>query len=196
MDMKLEVVALPVSDVERAKKFYTGLGWRLDADIASGDDFRVVQVTPPGSHYSIHFGTGLTSAEPGSAQGLYLVVSDIWKARADVASRGVAVSELFHRSKEGRTAGPDPERRSYFTYATFQDPDGNRWLLQEVTKRLPGRAEGETEFHSEGELAGALRRAEAALGQQEAQTGRKDADWPAWYASYLTREQSGARPPQ
>ena len=139
--MKLEVVVIPVSDVDRAKRFYGGLGWRLDADFVVGDTFRVVQFTPPGSPCSIHFGTGVTSAAPGSARGLYLVVSDIEAARAELVGRGVDVSEVFHRAGPGKPplSGPDPERRSYFSYATFSDPDGNGWLLQEVTTRLPGR---------------------------------------------------------
>jgi catechol 2,3-dioxygenase-like lactoylglutathione lyase family enzyme len=139
MDMKLEVVVIPVSDVERAKRFYGGLGWRLDADVAAGDGFRVVQFTPPGSPASIHFGKGVTSAPPGSAQNLYLVVSDIEAARAELVGHGVDVSELLHRTRNGFVSGPDPERRSYATFASFSDPDGNRWLLQEITDRLPGR---------------------------------------------------------
>jgi catechol 2,3-dioxygenase-like lactoylglutathione lyase family enzyme len=138
IDMKLEVVTLPVSDVDRAKGFYQSLGWRLDADIAVGNTFRVVQLTPPRSSCSIAFGTGLTTAEPGSAQRLLLVVSDIDAARGDLLRRGVEVSELFHLAG-GRVAGPDPEGRSYQTYASFSDPDGNAWLLQEIRTRLPGR---------------------------------------------------------
>jgi catechol 2,3-dioxygenase-like lactoylglutathione lyase family enzyme len=136
--MKLEVVTLPVSDVDRAKRFYERLGWRLDADIVRGDNFRVVQVTPPHSACSVSFGKGLTTAEPGSMQRLELVVSDIDAAREDLVRRGVEVSELFHLDG-GRVAGPDPQRRSYQTYASFSDPDGNGWLLQEITERLPGR---------------------------------------------------------
>ncbi|MFF9409512.1 VOC family protein [Streptomyces anandii] len=147
MDMRLEVVVIPVADVDRAKDFYEGLGWRLDADVAKGDDFRVVQVTPPGSPCSVVFGTGLTSAAPGSAEGLHLVVPDIGTARAEVAGRGVDVSEVFHDAggvfhragTEGRVPGPDPERRSYGSFASFSDPDGNGWVLQEITARLPGR---------------------------------------------------------
>ena len=146
VDMKLEVVVIPVSDVDRAKRFYEGLGWRLDADFIMDDDFRVVQFTPPGSPCSIHFGTartGVTSAVPGSAQGLYLIVSDIEAARADLLNRGVDVSEVFHRTgREGRFSGPDPERRSYSSFVSFSDPDGNGWLVQEVTTRLPGRVDG------------------------------------------------------
>ena len=137
-DMRLEVVTLPVSDVERAKDFYQRLGWRLDADIVRGDTFRAVQFTPPHSACSIAFGKGLTTAAPGSAQRLELVVSDINAARDDLVGRGIDVSEVFHLDG-GRVPGPDPERRSYQTYAAFNDPDGNAWLLQEITVRLPGR---------------------------------------------------------
>jgi catechol 2,3-dioxygenase-like lactoylglutathione lyase family enzyme len=139
VDMKLEVVTLPVSDVDRAKGFYQSLGWRLDADFTFGDDIRAVQLTPPHSGCSIAFGKGLTTAEPGSAQRLELVVSDIDAAREDLASRGVDVSDVFHRDGGRLLPGPDPERRSYLSYASFSDPDGNSWLLQEVTTRLPGR---------------------------------------------------------
>ena len=150
VDMKLEVVVIPVSDVDRAKRFYGNLGWRLDADFVVGDAFRVVQFTPPGSSCSIHFGTGVTSAVPGSARGLYLVVSDIEAARAELVARGVDVSEAFHRwVGEDPASGPDPARRSYASYATFSDPDGNEWLLQEVTVRLPGRVDAvDTTFTS------------------------------------------------
>ncbi|MDA0158869.1 VOC family protein [Solirubrobacter ginsenosidimutans] len=139
IDMKLEVVTLPVSDVDRAKRFYQRLGWRLDADFAISDSIRAVQFTPPRSDASISFGKGLTTAEPGSVQRLELVVSDIVAAREDLIARGVEVSELFHRGAEGLAPGPDPERRSYLTYASFSDPDGNGWLLQEIKTRLPGR---------------------------------------------------------
>jgi catechol 2,3-dioxygenase-like lactoylglutathione lyase family enzyme len=139
IDMKLEVVTLPVSDVDRAKRFYQSLGWRLDADLVLGDEIRVVQLTPPRSGCSISFGKGLTSAEPGSAQRFELVVDDIDAARDDLIRRGVEVSELFHLEDGELLPGPDPERRSYLTYASFSDPDGNGWLLQEVTTRLPGR---------------------------------------------------------
>ena len=149
VDMKLEVVVIPVSDVDRAKRFYGGLGWRLDADVVKGDEFRVVQFTPPGSPSSIIFGKGVTLAAPGSAQGLHLIVSDIEAARAELVDRGVDVSELFHdvggvfhhAGREGRLSGPDPARRSYASFASFSDPDGNGWLFQEVTVRLPGRVE-------------------------------------------------------
>lgn len=138
IDMKLEVVTLPVSDVERAKRFYQSLGWRLDADIVVGE-FRVVQLTPPRSQCSISFGKGITTAQPGSVQRLELVVSNIDVAREDLVRRGVEVSELFHRDESGLAPGPDPQRRSYLTYASFSDPDGNGWLLQEVKERLPDR---------------------------------------------------------
>lgn len=194
VDMKLEVVVIPVSDVERAKRFYGGLGWRLDADFVVGDEFRGVQFTPPGSPCSIHFGTGITSAVPGSARGLYLVVSDIEAARAELVDRGLDVSEVFHRAGPGKPpiGGPDPGRRSYGSFATFSDPDGNGWLLQEVTVRLPGRVDADdTTFTSSTELASALRRAEAAHGQHEKRTGQRDADWPTWYAEYMVAEQAG-----
>ncbi len=193
VDMKLEVVVIPVADVDRAKGFYGGLGWRLDADFVVGDAFRVVQFTPPGSSCSIHFGTGVTSAVPGSARGLFLVVSDIEAARAELVDRGAEVSELFHRNVgEGPLSGPDPERRSYFSYATFSDPDGNGWLLQEVTERLPGRVDADdTTFTSSTELAAALRRAAAAHGEHEKRTGQHDVNWPDWYAEYIVQEQAG-----
>jgi catechol 2,3-dioxygenase-like lactoylglutathione lyase family enzyme len=194
VDMKLEVVLIPVSDVERAKRFYGDLGWRLDADFVAGDEFRVVQFTPPGSPCSIHFGTGLTSAVPGSARGLYLVVSDIEAARAELVDSGVDVSEVFHRAGPGKPplSGRDPERRSYVSFASFSDPDGNGWLLQEITVRLPGRMDADdTTFTSATELATALRRAAAAHGEHEKRTGQHDADWPDWYAEYMVREQAG-----
>jgi catechol 2,3-dioxygenase-like lactoylglutathione lyase family enzyme len=197
IDMKLEVVVIPVSDVARAKRFYGGLGWRLDADIARGDDFRAVQFTPPGSPCSIHFGKGVTSAAPGSAQGNYLVVSDIEAARRELVDRGVEVSQPFHPAgSDGQVAGPDPQRRSYASLATFEDPDGNRWLLQEVTARLPGRVEANvTSFTSSRELASALRRAAVAHGAHETRIGRQDANWPDWYADYIVREQAGQQLP-
>ncbi|KQW65107.1 MULTISPECIES: VOC family protein [Ensifer] len=195
VDLKLEVVVIPVSDVDRAKRFYDGLGWRLDADFAVGDTFRVVQFTPPGSPSSIHFGTGLTSAAPGSARGLYLVVSDIEAARAELIGRGADVSEIIHRAGPGQPpiSGRDPERRSYRSSASFADPDGNGWLLQEVTERLPGRVDTDiTTFTSSSELAGALRRAAAAHGEHEKRTGGKhDENWPDWYADYIVQEQAG-----
>ncbi|MBX9843174.1 MAG: VOC family protein [Xanthobacteraceae bacterium] len=196
IELKLEVVAIPVADVDRAKRFYGDkLGWRLDADFVAGDNFRVVQFTPPGSPASIHFGKGITPAAPGSASGLYLVVSDIVAARADLAGRGVDVGEVFHVAGPGQppVSGPDPERRSYFSYATFSDPDGNGWLLQEVTARFPGRVDAdETTFSSPAELASALRRAAAAHGEHEKRTGgQHDATWPDWYADHMVREQAG-----
>ena len=199
-DLKLEVIVIPVSNVDRAKGFYSDLGWRLDADFAVGDAFRVVQFTPPGSPCSIHFGTGITSAVPGSATGTYLIVSDIEAARADLIGRGVDVSEVFHRAGPGKppVSGRDPERRSYFSYATFSDPDGNSWLLQEITARLPGRVDAkDTNFTSPTELAAALRRAEAAHGEHEKRMGgQRDADWPSWYAEYMVQEQAGGPLPQ
>ena len=194
LDMKLEVVVIPVSDVDRAKRFYSNLGWRLDADFVVGDAFRGVQFTPPGSPCSIHFGRGVTSAVPGSVRNLYLVVSDIEVSRAELVGRGVNVSEVFHRAGPGTPAvsGLDPERRSYASFATFSDPDRNEWLLQEVTVRLPGRLDADhTTFTSSTDLAGALRRAEVAHGQYEKRTGQRDADWPNWYAEYIVREQAG-----
>ena len=200
VDMKFEVAAIPVSDVDRAKSFYGGLGWRLDADFTVGNDFRVVQFTPPGSPASIHFGQGVTSAAPGSASGLYLIVSDIEAARAELVGRGADVSEVFHRAGPGKPpiSGPDPERRSYFSYATFRDPDGNSWLLQEVNTRLPGRVDAnETTFSSVAELASALRRAGAAHGEHEKRVGgRHDLTWPDWYAEYMVAEQAGKALPQ
>jgi catechol 2,3-dioxygenase-like lactoylglutathione lyase family enzyme len=197
VDMKLEIVVIPVSDVDRAKRFYSNLGWRLDADFVVGDEFRGVQFTPPGSSCSIHFGKGISSAVPGSARGLYLVVSDIEAARAELVDRGAKVSEVFHRAVgEGPSSGLDPARRSYASYATFSDPDGNEWLVQEVTVRLPGRVDADsTTFTSPTELASALRRAEAAHGEHEKRTGQRDADWPSWYAEYMVAEQAGKELP-
>ncbi|NRP70850.1 hypothetical protein ILFOPFJJ_01732 [Ensifer psoraleae] len=195
VDFKLEVVVIPVSDIDRSKRFYSDLGWRLDADFVVGDTFRGVQFTPPGSPASIHFGKGITSAAPGSASGMYLVVPDIEAARADLIGRGAEVSEIFHRAGPGQpaTRGRDPERRSYFSYATFSDPDGNSWLLQEVTTRFPGRVDpGATTFASAADLANAFRRAETAHGEYEKQLGHRDEDWPTWYADHMVREQSGA----
>jgi catechol 2,3-dioxygenase-like lactoylglutathione lyase family enzyme len=200
VDMKFEVAAIPVSDVDRAKSFYGDLGWRLDADFPVGNDFRVVQFTPPGSPASIHFGKGVTSAAPGSASGLYLIVSDIEAARAELVNRGVDVSEVFHRAGPGQppVSGPDPHRRSYFSFATFRDPDGNGWLLQEVNARLPGRVDAnETTFSSAADLASALRRAGAAHGEHEKRVGgRHDQTWPDWYAEYMVAERAGKALPQ
>ena len=198
VDMKLEVIVIPVSDVGRAKSFYGSLGWRLDADFVVGDG-RLIQFTPPGSSCSIHFGTGITAAVPGSAQGLFLVVSDIEAAHAELVSRGVDVSEVFHRTGPGKppVSGPHPERLSYFSHATFRDPDGNTWLLQEVTARFPGRVEANgTALTSSTELARALRGAAAAHGEHEKRTGKHDTvGWPEWYAEYIVAEQGGKKLP-
>lgn len=209
VDMKLEVVIIPVSDVDRAKEFYSRLGWRLDADFAAGDDWRAVQFTPPGSGCSVIFGKNVTPAAPGSAQGLYLIVSDIDAVRKDLLGRGVKASEVFHGGSvfagpdqpylfgRLRVVGPDPEHRSYQSHVSFTDPDGNGWLLQEVTTRLPGRIDsGATTFASAIDLASALRRAEAAHGEHEKRTGQRDANWPDWYAVYMVAEQSGKELPQ
>jgi catechol 2,3-dioxygenase-like lactoylglutathione lyase family enzyme len=210
VDTKLEIVVIPVSDVERAKEFYGRLGWRLDADFDNGADFRVIQFTPPGSGCSIIFGKNVTAAAPGSVQGMYLIVSDIQAARKELLDRGVAISEAFHDG-DGvytgpdqpylfgrlRASGPDPEHRSYRTFASFSDADGNGWLLQEITTRLPGRIDSAaTSFGSVSDLASALRRAEAAHGEHEKRTGQRDANWPDWYAEYMAAEQSGKEPPQ
>jgi catechol 2,3-dioxygenase-like lactoylglutathione lyase family enzyme len=190
--MALEVVVIPVSDVDRAMRFYGGLGWRLDADIANGNDFRLVQFTPLGSACSIQFGKGVTPAAPGSEGDLYLVVSDIQAARKELADCGVDVSEVFHRSPTRvKLVGADPQRRSYASFVSFCDPDGNAWLVQEVSTRLPGRTNAEaTAFKSAPELSAALRRAEAAHGEHERRTGQKDANWPDWYAQYILSEQA------
>jgi catechol 2,3-dioxygenase-like lactoylglutathione lyase family enzyme len=195
VDLKLEVLAIPVSDVDRAKRFYgDSLGWRLDGEFVVGDEFRALQYTPPGSQCSIHFGKGVTPAAPGSARGLFLVVTDVVAARAEIVDRGIAVGEVFHIVGPGKPpiGGPDPQRRSYASYAAFDDPDGNGWLLQEVTQRLPGRVDGnETKYASLADLANAMRRAEAAHGEHEKRTGQRDADWPSWYAAYMIAEHSG-----
>jgi predicted enzyme related to lactoylglutathione lyase len=193
IDLKLEVITLPVSNLDRAKAFYGGLGWRLDADFVHGTE-RAIQFTPPGSPASIHF---TTNGTPGSAKGLFLVVTDIQAARDELVRRGAGVSEIFHFGDPpgpfgGQVDGPAPDRMSYGSYATFSDPDGNGWLLQEVTTRLPGRvAGGMTTYPSVEDLAQALRRAEAAHGRYEARTGERDVKWPEWYAEYMAREQSG-----
>jgi catechol 2,3-dioxygenase-like lactoylglutathione lyase family enzyme len=187
--MKIEVVTIPVSDVERATRFYVGLGWRQDVTPPGSG---VVQLTPPGSACSVQFGTNRTSAAPGSAQNLYLVVDDIVEARDDLVRRGVAVGEIFHFGAGGPEGGADPDRRSYGSLATFSDPDGNRWLLQEITTRLPGRVDATaTTFGSVSDLASALRRVAAAHGEHEKRDGKADANWPEWYAAYLAAEQSG-----
>lgn len=188
VDMKLEVAVIPVANVDRAKDFYVTLGWRLDADFARVDGSRAVQLTPPGSPASIQFGAG-----PGLL--LYLVVSDIEAARAELVARGVDVSEVFHRSAEGRVGGPDPERRSYGSLATFTDPDGTIWLVQEVTRRAPGRVDAGGTFASAHDLAGALRRAAAAHGEHEKRIGHRDDNWPDWYAEHIFGEQTGKEPP-
>jgi catechol 2,3-dioxygenase-like lactoylglutathione lyase family enzyme len=201
IDMKLEVVVIPVSDVDRAKSFYTGLGWRLDADVPGPDGFRVVQVTPPGSPCSVIFGSNVTAAIPGSAQGLHLIVSDIELAHSALAARGAEMSGVFHdaggvfhhKGTDGRLPGPHPTRSSYSSFASFTDPDGNGWLFQEVTTRLPGRidAKGAT-FSSAADLASALRRVAEAHGEHEKRMGGKHDDaWPDWYAEYMVSEQAG-----
>jgi catechol 2,3-dioxygenase-like lactoylglutathione lyase family enzyme len=206
VDLKLEAVVIPVSDVDRAKAFYASLGWRLDADFAFDNGFRVVQFTPPGSGASIQFGTSITSASAGSAQGLYLVVSDIEAARDELVAAGVEISEVFHagtpgaqfrRDTSGRVSGPAPDHGTYRSFATFSDPDGNGWLLQEVTTRLPGRIDAaETAFASSADLAGALRRAAAAHGEHEQRNGGEyDVNWPDWYAAYMVAEQAGTELP-
>jgi predicted enzyme related to lactoylglutathione lyase len=204
-DLKLEVVVVPVSDVERAKEFYGGLGWRLDADFPFDNGFRVVQFTPPGSGCSVQFGSNITSAEPGSAQGLYLCVSDIDAARDELVAHGADVSEVFHPGTpgaqfqadgSGRVSGPAPDHATYSSFATFSDPDGNGWLLQEITTRLPGRVDAaETAFASTADLESALRRAAAAHGEHEKRTGEADENWPVWYAAYMVAEQAGTELP-
>ncbi len=204
LDMKLEVVVLPVSDVDRAKEFYSRLGWRLDADRAAGDSFRLVQFTPPGSASSIQFGLNLTSAAPGSAQATLLAVSDIEEARKQLVERGIDASEVYHCETGTacrfpgvgvRVSGAQPGRLSYSSFVSFNDPDGNGWILQEVTKRLPGRLAGNTAFTSASDLAQAMIRAAKAHGQHEKRIGQADQNWPAWYAEYMVREQSGEELP-
>jgi len=210
VDMKFEIVVIPVSDVDRAKVFYMRLGWRLDADYDNGKDFRVIQFTPPGSGCSVIFGKNVTGATPGSSQGLYLIVPDIEAARKNLLGRGVEVSEVFHGGNDVyagpdepylfgriRVNGPDPEHRSYRSFASFRDPDGNGWLFQEITARLPGRIDGTaTTFASASDLASAFRRAEAAHGEHEKRIGKRDDNWPDWYAAYMVAEQSGKELPQ
>ena len=193
--MKLEVITIPVSDIDRAKKFYGRLGWRQDVTPPGSG---VVQFTPPGSACSVHFGTNRTSAAPGSAQNQFLIVSDIQAARDELAGRGVEVSEIFHFGLERpAVSGPaPPDHATYASFATFSDPDGNSWLLQEITTRLPGRVDAtETAFGSAGDLASAFRRAEAAHGEHEKRTGQRDANWPEWYAAYMVAEQAGTELP-
>jgi catechol 2,3-dioxygenase-like lactoylglutathione lyase family enzyme len=200
VDLKLEVVTIPVSDVDRAKKFYESLGWRLDADFNQGG--RAIQFTPPGSPCSVHFGTHLTSAAPGSAQ-MLLIVSDIQAARDELVRLGAKVSEVYHYTgvnrvaPDARVSGPAPDRSSYGSFVSFSDPDGNVWLLQEVTTRLPGRIDpGAISFGSASDLASAFRRAEAAHGEHEKRTGgQRDVNWPEWYAAYMVAEQAGTELP-
>jgi catechol 2,3-dioxygenase-like lactoylglutathione lyase family enzyme len=206
VDLKLEAVVIPVSDVDRAKRFYGGLGWRLDADFAFDNGVRVIQFTPPGSPCSIQFGTKVTSAAPGSAQGLYLIVSDIEAAQRELADLGVKPSGVFHPGAPGaqfepagtsaRLAGPAADHQSYGSFVTFSDPDGNTWLLQEITTRLPGRVDAVgTAYASTPDLASALRRAAAAHGEHEQRTGKPDENWPDWYAAYMVAEGSGSELP-
>jgi len=205
-EMKLEVVVIPVADADRSKAFYAGLGWRLDADFPFDNGFRVIQFTPPGSGASIQFGSKITDAAPGSARGLFLIVSDIQAARDELAGLGLKVSEVFHSGAPGaqfardgadRVRGPEPEHASYRSFATFADPDGNAWLLQEVTERLPGRIDAaETRFTSAADLANAMRRASVAHGEHEKRMGGQyDVNWPDWYAAYMVAEQAGAELP-
>jgi len=210
VDMNFEIVVIPVSNVDRAKEFYAKLGWRLDADFNSGNGFRVIQFTPPGSGCSVIFGQNVTGATPGSFQGMYLVVSDIEAARKELLDRGIAVSETFHATSgvtdgphepylfgSNRVAGPDPNHGSYRSFASFKDPDGNCWLLQEVTMRLPGRIDSSaTTFASTNDLISALKRAAAAHGEHEKRTGQADPNWADWYADYMVREQAGKELPQ
>ena len=206
-DLKLEVVVIPVTDVERSKAFYDSLGWRLDADFGFDNGFRIVQYTPPGSSASVQFGTNITTAAPGSAQGLYLVVENVEAARDELFVRGADVSEVFHPGAPGaqfetaansaRLAGRDDQHSSYASFATMRDPDGNTWLLQEVTMRLPGRIdETVTSYASIADLADAMRRASVAHGEHEARVGAADANWPDWYATFMVAEQAGAALPE
>jgi catechol 2,3-dioxygenase-like lactoylglutathione lyase family enzyme len=203
VDMKLEVVVIPVSDVDRAKQFYESLGWRLDGDFP-GPTSRGVQFTPTGSGCSIQFGTNITSAAPGSAEGLHLIVADIEAAHDELVAHGVDVSQVFHcesgyacrfPGNDPPVPGPHPDRGTYGSFLEFRDPDGNRWVLQEVTIRFPGRVQDDTTYTSAGDLARALKRAATAHGEHEARTGQADADWPAWYAEYMVREQAGEELP-
>ena len=195
VDIKFEVVVIPVTDVDRSKAFYTKLGWRLDADFPFDNGFRVVQFTPPGSGCSVQFGTKITTAAPGSAQGLYLIVSDVAAVRKELMARGVEVSEVFHTSKpgaqfrpdsNGRISGPDPDHRSYFSFATFNDPDGNTWMFQEITARLPGRGVSNFDVATMTEL---LRETEEHHGQYEPSAPKHH--WSGWYAAYIVARQNG-----
>ncbi|MFE5286056.1 VOC family protein [Nocardia sp. NPDC056611] len=206
--LKLEAVVIPVADVDRSKKFYDGLGWRLDADFEFDNGFRAVQFTPPGSPTSIQFGTSITTAKAGTAEGIYLVVSDVQQARDALAAQGADISEVFHAgapgaqfqplSGDGRVAGAADERASYGSFATFRDPDGNTFLLQEVTARIPGRVEAtETSYATTSDLVDALVRAATAHGEHEARNGgRYDAEWPRWYAAYMVAEAHGDQLPE
>ena len=209
VDMKFEIVVIPVSDVDRAKQFYAKLGWRLDADFDNGKDFRIIQFTPPGSGCSIIFGRNVTPAAPGSAQGLYLIVSDIQAARKELLDRGVQISEVFHNDGvyagpdepylfgRVRVSGPDAEHRSYRSFASFRDPDGNGWLFQEITTRVAGRIDpAATTFASANDLASAMRRASTAHGEHEKRIGAADANWPDWYAAYMVAEHAGTELPK
>ena len=198
VEMKLEIALIPVSDVDRAKEFYTRLGWRFDDDTVVGNDFRLVQFTPPGSGCSISFGKGVTAPAPGSFRGA-LVVSDIEAAHNDLVARGINASEVFHGSPFSparHISGPDPERQSYRSLVTFEDPDGNVWIVQEVTRRLHGRIDpAMTTFASTNDLASAMRRAAAAHDEHEKRNGQRDANWPDWYAAYMAAEQVGTELP-
>jgi catechol 2,3-dioxygenase-like lactoylglutathione lyase family enzyme len=199
VDMKFEVAIVPISDVDRSKAFYTKLGWRVDDDIVNGNDFRVVQLTPPGSASSISFGKGVTDAAPGSFRG-GLIVSDIEAAHRQIVASGIGATEVFHGSPfspAGRISGPDPERQSYHSYVAFQDPDGNAWIVQEVTRRAPGRIDPTTTtFASANDLANAMRRAAAAHGEREKHNGQRDENWQDWYAAYMAAEQAGTELPK
>jgi catechol 2,3-dioxygenase-like lactoylglutathione lyase family enzyme len=198
VDMEFEVALIPVCDVDRTKEFYTRLGWRLDFDNVVGSDFRFVQFTPPGSGSSISFGKGVTSAAPGSFLG-GLIVSDIETAHKELVAKGINASEVFHGSpfsSEGRISGPHPERQSYESYVAFEDPDGNAWIFQEVTRRLPGRIDpAMTSFGSASDLASAIRRAAAVYGEHDKHNGQRDGNWPDWYAAYMAAEQAGTELP-
>jgi catechol 2,3-dioxygenase-like lactoylglutathione lyase family enzyme len=202
-DMKLEIVVLSVTNVDRAKKFYANLGWRQDADISKGDDFRVVQLTPPGSQCAIIFGKGITAAKPGSTQDLTLAVSDVAAARTDLMNHGVAVSEVFHdeggvfhhAGKKGRVSGPDPQGRSYSSWVSFSDPDGNGWMVQEIKKRLPGRVDQLTSEQINADVSSMtdlLKETEQHHGKYEASAPKHN--WADWYAAYIVARQNGKSP--
>jgi catechol 2,3-dioxygenase-like lactoylglutathione lyase family enzyme len=199
VDMKLEVALIPVTNVDRAKGFYTSLGWRLDSDDAPAKNVRIVQFTPPGSGCSVTFGNGLTAAAPGSAAAA-LIVSDIEAARDELIRRGIDASETWHGAPfplESRLSGPDPKRTSYGSFFSFNDPDGNTWMVQEVTTRHPGRIDSAaTTFGSTNDLAGAMRRAAAAHGEHEKRNGQNHTNWPDWYAAYMAAEQAGTDQPK